>query len=325
MTPALRALRETFPTAEITAVVNDFSAPMLENNPHINRSLAYPRRNKSRGIFQQLRGEMDFLKKIHQLNLDTTIDFTSGDRSALYSLLSGAKTRAAFQRKWSKFSWKEAAFNSVVPPTPETTHQVERDLKLIRESLGASSNDQTLCLQLPETTLTWARRELKPFQNQPRVHVHPVTRWLYKCWDDRRMAEMIDWLQLERGAKVIVTSGPEEREVRRAKTILGLCRAQPLSFLGNISLLQLGAISASSTCFFGVDTAPMHVAAAMNIPVIALFGPTGEDWHPWCKESVVLRRPCPNKGERETIGDSGRTLIDVTVPEAQKALQRFLA
>jgi lipopolysaccharide heptosyltransferase III len=324
MTPALRALRETFPKADITAIVNDFSAPMLEGDPHINRVLPYPRRNKSRSLAEWLRVEGAFLKEIRRLDLDTTIDFTTADRAACYSLLSRAKTRVAYRGRWSSLSWKSLAFNRIVPKPPRLMHHVERDLQLVREGLGATTADQSLCLRLPDKALAWARQELAPFQGKSTVHVHPVARWLYKCWDDRRMAEVIDWLERQRGAKVILTCGPEEREGRRARMIVGICKSKPVTYLGNISLLQLGAISALSNCFFGVDSAPMHIAAAVNVPVIALFGPTGEDWHPWCKRNVVLRRPCPNKAERETIGDSGRTLIDVTVDEAQAALKSFL-
>ncbi|MBI3755209.1 MAG: putative lipopolysaccharide heptosyltransferase III, partial [Deltaproteobacteria bacterium] len=88
-------------------------------------------------------------------------------------------------------------------------------------------------------------------------------------------ADVIDRIQEQYKAKVIVTCSPDKKEMDKANRIIGFAKNKPISFIGNIDLKKLGAISKRARLFFGVDSAPMHVAAAVNTPVVALFGPSG--------------------------------------------------
>jgi len=160
------------------------------------------------------------------------------------------------------------------------------------------------------------------------VHIHPVSRWLWKCWENEAMAEVIDWLQTERRARVVVTSGPAPKERDRAQEIVRLCRNKPLFYDGNLSLSQIAAISAESDGYFGVDTAPMHMAAAVGVPVVALFGPTNPvNWGPWTPQAQVLKHACVcNETKREACDwkQVRACLAAITVPEAEAALDNML-
>ncbi len=144
------------------------------------------------------------------------------------------------------------------------------------------------------------------------------------------MAAVIDWLQEERGARVIVTTGPIERERQRAREIVALCHTAPVFFDGNLSLTQLAALSAASDGYFGVDTAPMHMAAAGGVPVVALFGPTGpEAWRPWASRGRVIAAPCACNLEHRQVCDWSegavrQCLVSITVAEVQAALVELL-
>jgi len=143
------------------------------------------------------------------------------------------------------------------------------------------------------------------------------------------MAQVIDWLQTERDARVVVTTGPVARERERAREIIGLCRTNPLFYDGNLSLSQIAALSAESDGYFGVDTAPMHMAAAVGVPVIALFGPTNPtSWGPWTPRDKVLIHPCLCNETKKEACDWNQVracLAAITVPEAQQALDQMLA
>ena len=120
-------------------------------------------------------------------------------------------------------------------------------------------------------------------EGEPIVHIHPTSRWLFKCWKDEYMAEVILWL-LSKGMAVVLTSSPERREMEKAERILFLVGTHQklINLCGNTTIKQLGAVAQLSTLFFGVDSAPMHIAAAVGTPVIALFGPSGpHSWRPW--------------------------------------------
>jgi len=118
------------------------------------------------------------------------------------------------------------------------------------------------------------------------VHIHPVSRWMFKCWEDDRMASIIDYLQQDKGLKVIITGAPVKKELDRIDKILELCKTNPINLSGALTLKHLACLSSKAKLFFGVDTAPMHMAAATNTPVIALFGASFPViWGPWNNDS----------------------------------------
>ena len=143
------------------------------------------------------------------------------------------------------------------------------------------------------------------------------------------MAGVIKWL-LAKKAAVIVTSSPSGREMERAKNILALAGkdAKLIDLCGVTTIKQLAAISAASDLFIGVDSAPMHIAAAVGTPVIALFGPTGEmQWGPWGKQHLIFTkrmhcRPCP---ESRCSGiEVRKCLEEITMDEVIAAASKML-
>jgi heptosyltransferase-3 len=133
------------------------------------------------------------------------------------------------------------------------------------------------------------------------VHIHPTSRWLFKCWSEQNMTALIGQLQ-QRGETVVVTAAPDEREQAMVRTILAPLAQPVIDLSGQLSLKQLAALTARARLFIGVDSAPMHIAAAMQTPAVALFGPSGEiEWGPWQVAHRVITsdhpcRPCGNDG-----------------------------
>jgi heptosyltransferase-3 len=143
------------------------------------------------------------------------------------------------------------------------------------------------------------------------------------------MAEVIDWLQAERGARVVLTTGPEPRERGRARDIVAACRTKPLFFDGDLSLTQTAALSAAADLYFGIDTAPMHMAAAVGTPVLALFGPTDADvWGPWTPRREILSHACACNRNHARACDWSQVracLSAITPAEAKAAIDRLLS
>jgi heptosyltransferase-3 len=134
------------------------------------------------------------------------------------------------------------------------------------------------------------------------VHLHPASRWQFKCWTPERNAALIDRLQAG-GERVVLTAAPDERELALVAAIRSRCATPPVDLSGKLTLKMLAALSSRAKLFVGVDSAPMHIAAAMGTPVVALFGPSGEaEWGPWKVPHLVVAsnrhacRPCGNDG-----------------------------
>ena len=134
-------------------------------------------------------------------------------------------------------------------------------------------------------------------EGRPFIHLHPASRWRFKCWPADKNAELIDRLAAE-GFKIVITAAPETDEIALVEQILRKSSSKPLNLAGKLTIKELGALAARARLFIGVDSMPMHLAAAMGTPTVALFGPSGEqEWGPWGVAHRVVTsghscRPC---------------------------------
>ena len=149
------------------------------------------------------------------------------------------------------------------------------------------------------------------------VLVHPTSRWIYKCWMPERYAEVINRLAAA-GIRVVVTAAPSAVERDFVTEMMKNVTSELVNLTGKLTLPELGALIGQASCFFGVDSVPMHMAAAAGTPLVALFGPSSQAiWAPKGAGAMVLSSttreclPCMKHG----CGNSGYSecLEDVTV------------
>ncbi len=282
--PAIRALKENFPDANISALVNKGTEEVLKGNPLLDEIIVYDRNIKGLPISQKIRGEISFISRLRKKEFDLVVDLTSGDRPALLSFLSSARYRIGNNPKGKGFLGKRLLYTHLANVEQKRRHTVEYNLDIVRE-FGIDTKDKRVDFSFNKEDEQYINIFLKKNKISKKdilVHVHPTSRWLFKTWNDKSMAKVIDYLQIKKKVKVAVTASTEKREADKAKKILKLCKLKPLELIGKTTLKQAGALSKRSNLFFGVDSAPMHIAAAMNTPVIALFGPSGAfHWGPW--------------------------------------------
>jgi len=277
--PVFRALRETFPGAQISALVNSGTEDVLAGNPLIDEIIVFDRSVKSTSLLIKCIKELSFLSMVRSRNFDMTVDLTSGDRAAILSLASGARYRIAYNHDGG-FAGKRYLY----------THL--QNLDMVKQ-FGITTEDLTVDFSLPNGAKEFAddifkKHSINKFD--PVVLIHPTSRWLFKCWKDEYMAQVVNWL-IENKAWVIVTSSPSGQEMEKAAHILSLVNdnSKLIDLCGKTTIKQLAAVAARSDLFIGVDSAPMHIAAALNISVIALFGPSGEEqWRPWGEGHATL-------------------------------------
>ncbi len=322
--PVFRALRENFPDAHISALVNSGTGDVLTGNPLIDEVIVFDRGIKKMKPFKKYSNELSFLKMIRAKGFDMTIDLTNGDRPALLSFISGARYRLGWGGE-KGFTGKKYLYTHLREPDGRR-HMALQNLGAL-ENFGISTENLTVDFSVPESDNALVEKMLEGHgigKTDPIVHIHPTSRWLFKCWKDEFMAEIIRWL-LDKGIKVIVTSSPDKKEMDKAKKILSLVSGytpirspslpegsigKVIDLCGKTTIKQLAAISKISCLFFGVDSAPMHIAAAVGTPVIALFGPSGAfNWGPWDnnKKSEAgsqksEENPYPNRNGVQTFG-----------------------
>ncbi len=297
MVPALRAVRTTFPRAHITALVNAGTEDMLTFNPLVDEVVTFDRTTKDMDAAKRICNELAFVARLRRMRFDMTVDFTGGDRAAFTALLTGARYRLGYRQK-KGFRGKNL-FYTHLAPLPETrVHTVLRDYNLVK-NFGMETEDLTVDIFTSGADESYIEDLLKErgLSNRQFVHVHPVSRWLFKCWKGEYMADILDRLNGE-GLRIVITSGRDEREKDVVGSIIARMKTRPVDISGLTNLKPLAALSRRALFFFGVDSAPRHVAAAAGTPVVALFGPSGAfEWGPWDNEGAgglrTLERPAP--------------------------------
>ncbi len=274
-TPLIKNLKLNYPSSLIDFALNEETKEMIEDNLDINEILSYKRdKIKSLPFFKRALYELKFAKKIRDKKYDIVINLTEGERGAFYALFSGAKIRVGIPPK--KGILKNAYTHAL--PKPWSKHICEASL----DALDA------LELKKFETKVYVFSNKESRYENF--IHIHPVSRWMFKCVKDEIMAKIIDFLELDLKERVILTAAPQKKEIDKINSILSLCKSSPINLSGKLSLKETIALNKKAKLFIGVDTAIMHIAAANNIPTIAFFGPSSsKNWGPWDNEEQKNR------------------------------------
>jgi len=283
-TPLISNLKHIYPNSQIDIALNKGCEDMVSNNPNINNIIIYDRpRIKKLSILSQFKEEVRFTRNIRNNHYDMVINLTEGDRGAQLAFLSGASKKLGFPVRKGLLS-KIKIFDKL-GDDKKWQHTVEKDLQFIN-LLGKEVDNKEVKIYWPNKVEQEIDKILADNNIDQFVHIHPVSRWMFKCWEDDRMASIIDYLQQDKGLKVIITGAPVKKELDRIDKILELCKTNPINLSGALTLKHLACLSSKAKLFFGVDTAPMHMAAATNTPVIALFGASFPViWGPWNNDS----------------------------------------
>ena len=303
--PVFTVLKRQAPRIEIDALVYAETREMLDLHPAIDRVHGVERGWKERGALSRFAAEWRLFSALRGRDYDLVIHLSEHPRGAW--LARALRVRFAVAPDFARKPrlWKRS-FSHLYPlPSHGGRHRVELNLDALRRIGVQPGEDERKLVLAPgddagrsvETLLTAHGLAAKRF-----IHFHPASRWRFKCWPPERAAALIDALA-QRGERVVLTAAPSEPELALVAAIRERTRAPVIDLSARLTLKQLAALTARARLFVGVDSAPMHIAAAMQTPVVALFGPSGElEWGPWRVPHRVVGssahpcRPCGNDG-----------------------------
>lgn len=296
--PVFSVLKAHAPHVEVDALVYADTSEMLSLHPAINTLFTIDRQWKNLGPIGQARSEWRLLQALRARHYDLVVHLTEHPRGAWLARLSGARWAVAPQTGGRGRWWRRAFTHFYAFPRGGKRHAVELNLDALRR-IGIYPVPDERRLSLVAGTAAEARVAELLAANGVRagryVHLHPASRWSFKCWPSARMAELVDALAAD-GRQIVISGAPGGDEQAMVEAILAASKSRPLNLCGQLSLKELAALTAQAALFVGVDSAPMHIAAAVGTPVVALFGPSGEkDWGPWQVPARVVaseRHPC---------------------------------
>lgn len=297
--PVFTALKQAAPACEIDALVYRETLPMIEGHPGLSRIFAVDRAWKQLGVAAQAQTEWRLLSALRARRYDLIVHLTEHPRGAWLARLLGPRWAVAPQRP-GRF-WRHSFTHFYPHVSNPHRHTVEANLDALRR-IGIQPPDELRQLVLVPGLAAEARVVAilaeHGLDDHPFVHIHPTSRWLFKCWPIEKVAQLADELAA-RGLSVVFTTAPETRETAMLTEILAAVRVPAVDLSGRLSLKELAALTARARLFVGVDSAPMHIAAAMGTPSVALFGPSGDiEWGPWRTAHRIVAsdvhpcRPC---------------------------------
>jgi heptosyltransferase-3 len=295
-TPIFTTLESRFPGVKIDGYIYKESAPMLSGVEGVEELILYDRKWKELPKWRRLVHEARVLRKIRRKGYDMVINLTEGDRGAIAAQVSRAPIRVGFDPEGKGLKGKRKIYTHIVKNCPTPRHAVERGLDALRRiGIFPGFHERELTFSVPDS----AREAACKLCEGPYAVMHPVSRWRFKCPPPQLMAGVIGLLS-EKGIKVVLTGGgsPEERDF--VAQIISLCKeGEVVDLSGQTSLKELGALFERSLGLITVDSVSLHMASALKVPVVALFGPTSEEnWGPWMhpKSAVITSghrcRPC---------------------------------
>ncbi len=301
-TPVFAALRAALPEARIDAFINRETLPMLEGNPDVDGFLLLDRAARDRGLSARIAEELRLRRALRAAGYDAVINLTEGDRGRMAGRLAGATVRVGFAPRGRA----AGGYTHVVKQPATPRHAVERNLDAVRRmGIFPPPEARTLRFAIAETDRAAVRAHLTAAGLEPGrfLQVHPASRWRFKTWPAERVAEVLRAMA-GRGFRCVLTASPDPDERALTARIASLAaEARPLDLAGALTLKQLGALMVDAAALLTVDSVPLHMASALQRPVVALFGPSSEEeWGPWNNpRSVVVAagyacRPCGMDG-----------------------------
>jgi heptosyltransferase-3 len=299
--PVFSVLKAHAPQAEIDALVYADTAEMLTFHPAISRVNTIDRKWKQLGAQGQIRAELALYGHLKSRNYDLIIHLTEHWRGAWLCRLLGPRWSVGPAVEGRGKGWRKSFTHIRSAPKNALRHMVESNLDALRRiGLQPSLAERKMTLVPGAAAEVNLSKYLAEFglQGGDFIHIHPASRWLFKCWPVEKMAALIEQLQRQ-GQAVVLTAAPSPQETAMLSAIQARLSRPAFSLSGQLSLKELAALTQAAKLFIGVDSAPMHIAAAVGTPTVALFGPSGDQqWGPWGVPCRVVSssqhrcRPC---------------------------------
>lgn len=295
--PCIDAVRETFPNLEVHVAARKKAAAIFEDCTLVSEIIPIEKISglSAPGFY------LSFFRKLRKRRYDLAIDLRTGDRGAILAFLSGAPKRVAFNEKGNRF--RNLFFTHLVDGNFDPQrHMVDHLLQLFA-TCGMKAASRNPLLAVSEDKQGQARKILAEARvplDRPIIAIQPFSLWRYKEWGGEKFSELARWIRNTMGLPVIITGGQNERE--RADTIVRQCGEGVFNLAGETPIALYAAVLQQCSYFIGVDSAGLHLAAAVGVATVGIYGPSPSMvWAPRGERNRIAIAdlaciPCRQKG-----------------------------
>lgn len=288
--PAVAGLRIMFPNAHIGWIIEERWSDLLRLSPIVDSVHTVDTRRWRKHLLKSeaVREAVASLRDIRAQHYDVTIDFQGAIKSALLAVLSGTPERYGFANPWEK----PAGLFYTHTVRPQKKHVIQQNLELVmsfaEKEHAIQQGGLARFISADARLHDWANKRTMQLGLTGRfVMLNPGAGWGAKQWPIERYTEVARALGSS-GIRSLINFGPGEEALARHVEQCSDGHAVAASF----AISELVAITSNATLFIGGDTGPLHLAAMLQIPVVAIFGPTDPArTGPYGTRSIVLRDP----------------------------------
>ena len=319
--PAVSALSETFPQAEITWAIESRYAVLLEDNPCVHQVAQIDTLNWRQRLLsaRTLREVVTTIHMLREDRFDAVIDFQGLLKTGLLAWLCRSHRRIGYAR-WKHREPGAGFFYTEEVSLHETVHVIEESLALVNR-LGARTSKWSFPLPQKGEDENYIEAKLAKIESREFILVSPGGGWIAKRWSPQNYAALVKRLGAETNLSLVLTGSPaDEADIVR---ILSRASCERAHYIPT-TLGQYLALARRARLFIGGDTGPMHLAAALGVPIVALMGPTDATRNgPFSPEDIALSNLGPvNHTRRPKVQ---KFLEGISVDEVFVAIGKRLA
>lgn len=308
--PAVSALRESFPSAQIIWLTHPRWVRLVASSNLASEIWPLDSRDLS--------SVRHVLAKLRVFHPDVAIDYQGLWKSALPGFLAGVLRRIGFSSDTIREYGVPILYTDRVKV--RATHIIDQNGELSLHA-GAASGVGTVNLSITQTDESHVQSQLQKQGITSYIVLSPGGGWRSKCWPPDRFGALSQSIRAELGLRCVINYGPGEEQLLAA-VVSSSGNSQPFGWNGELG--QLMALLKHARCAVGGDTGPLHLAVALRTPVVALFGPTDPARNgPYGPHEIVLRSSKAVTTYRR--GDApDPSLLDISVDQVLAAIKKCL-
>ena len=280
--PALNAIRKHYPDARVTWLVEEDTSALVKGHAALNRVLISKRKSWLEGLrgpsrWTNVKEIYRFIREVRDTRYDLIIDFQGLLKSGVLIALSKGKRKVGFGKGMEHQEFSYIFLNERIPAVNMDNHALIRGIMLL-DAIGIPCHDIEYNLPVQAQNREFMDSLLLQHgikNSKLLVAINPVAKWDTKLWANSKFAELADRLVKQYDASVVFTGSQPDRST--IQDIVSRMETQATNLAGETTLITLAALYEKADFIISTDTGPMHIAAALGTPTVALFGPTA----PW--------------------------------------------
>ena len=331
--PTLSGLRQIYPEARISWLVDERCKELVEDHPDLDEIIVIPFKAIEKALKEKKwpwiwRSLSQLKKDLRKRSFDLSLDLHGLAKSALLVYMAGARHKIGSS---NTTGMKELSgfFSKEIHPGPGDLHTVERNLAVVRY-LGGSGDHPDFKFKIAsshqeeiDVLLDRAGYE----KGAPLIVVHPGAGWLSRRWPVERFAELITKLKKEFSAYPVIIGGAEggSKEEQLFQRLFSLIQVPVINLVQQLSLKQLIALLDKAHLFVGNEAGPMHLATALNKPAVVIIGPTRPELTgPFGSRARIIRKEVACSPCRERNCPDLKCMKAIEVSHVFEAAQSIL-